>query len=152
MKFILALLGFGALLASGARVQQQFPFQGGVGPIPKEQIEAILAQIGDQAEDVQQFITEQIQKLVAADKKFRGCLEQNQCGPLDLECAFENCAPPELKQLAGQLIEQVEGAQEALQGLNEDIIEEMNEFFGGDDEDDEEDEEEETGAADAVSE
>lgn len=135
MKFILALLGFGALLVSGARVRQQFPLQGGFPQfpqIPQEQIDAIIAQIGEQVEDVEQYVNEQIQKLIEANNKFNACLKENECGPVDAQCAFDNCAPPELKQLAEQLMAQAKQAQEAFQKANEEFVEDVQEFFGGD--------------------
>lgn len=133
MKFILALLGYGALLVSGARVRQLLPFQAGFPmfpqfpQIPQEQIDAIIAQIGEQVEDVEEFVNQQIQILIEQNNKFNDCLKENECGPIDAQCAFDNCAPPELKQLAEQLMAQAKQFQEA----NQQFAENVEEFFSG---------------------
>lgn len=134
MKTIIALLGFGALCASGMRLEQ---FNPTLGLIPDAQIQEYLAFVGGSADKMQEFIDTQIEDLVENNRKFRGCLKEHHCTVIDAQCAFDNCAPKELRDLVGQMMQQVQAAQAAFIDVSKDITEDILDgvsglFEGGD--------------------
>ena len=132
MKTIIALLGFGALCASGMRLEQINPT---LGLISDAQIQEALAFVGGSADKLQEFVDTQIEDLVDSNRKFRDCLKQHQCSVIDAKCAFDNCAPKELRDLVGQMVQQVQAAQAAFidvsQHITEDVLDGVGQLFEG---------------------